>query len=200
MLMHHTGIGFFARMDNDGGFWVEGSVRGGRLSSDYRGMVGDIATSYDADNNYYGLHLGAGKIIPSGENGSFDVYGRFFYTHQDDVSTTLKTGDHYKFGKVDSSRLRVGARYTSGLGTANSYYAGLAYEYEVSGKARGSYYNHGAHIGDTPSPSLRGGSVMLELGWQMKPSDSPLTLDLGLTGWAGKRRGLGGHVSLNWSL
>ena len=41
---------------------------------------------------------------------------------------------------------------------------------------------------------------MVELGWQMKPEDrSPVTLDLGLTGWVGKRRGVGGHVSVSWS-
>ena len=40
---------------------------------------------------------------------------------------------------------------------------------------------------------------MLELGWQVKPSaDSPVTIDLGLTGWAGKQRGLSAQVGATW--
>ena len=50
----------------------------------------------------------------------------------------------------------------------------------------------------TPSPSVKGGSGMFELGWQVKPDASPLTLDLGLTAWAGKQRGLTGQLGMNW--
>ena len=35
---------------------------------------------------------------------------------------------------------------------------------------------------------------MLELGWQVKPNNGPVTIDLGVTGWAGKQRG--GSVQL----
>jgi ATP-dependent DNA helicase RecG len=53
----------------------------------------------------------------------------------------------------------------------------------------------------TPSPSIKGGSGLLELGYRMKPgAKSPMTLDFGLNLWTGKRRGIGGALSANWKL
>ncbi|MBO6235242.1 MAG: autotransporter outer membrane beta-barrel domain-containing protein, partial [Schwartzia sp.] len=76
----------------------------------------------------------------------------------------------------------------------NSFYGGLAYQYEFGGEAR-AHYNGTA----TPSPSVKGSSGMLELGWQVKPEDGPLTLDLGVTGWAGKQRGGSVQLGATWS-
>lgn len=47
-------------------------------------------------------------------------------------------------------------------------------------------------------PLVEYGNGMFELGWQVKPDASPLTLDLGLTTWAGKQRGLTGQLGINW--
>ena len=51
----------------------------------------------------------------------------------------------------------------------------------------------------TPSPSIKGGSGFAELGWRVKPArQSPLTLDLGLSYWQGKREGLTINTGLEW--
>ena len=53
----------------------------------------------------------------------------------------------------------------------------------------------------TASPSIKGGSGLLELGWQVKPSaHSPLTLDLGLTGWVGRQEGVTFQAGAQWKL
>ena len=107
---------------------------------------------------------------------------------------------HYDFDSVNSTRLRIGTRYTKHTAGSGSLYAGLAFEYEFNGDADGTRVT-ATRRDATGSPTLKGASGMLELGWLMKPTDrSPMTLDLGLTGWAGRRRGLGAHVSMNWSL
>ena len=52
---------------------------------------------------------------------------------------------------------------------------------------------------NTPSPSIKGSSGLLELGYRMKPgAKSPMTLDFGLNLWTGKRRGIGGVLSASW--
>ncbi len=45
---------------------------------------------------------------------------------------------------------------------------------------------------------MRGGSGMLELGWQVKPG-GPVTVDLGVTGWVGKQRGVSAQIGAVWS-
>jgi hypothetical protein len=48
---------------------------------------------------------------------------------------------------------------------------------------------------------VKGSSGMLEVGWQVKPGskNSPLTIDLGVTGWVGKQRGVTANLQANWT-
>ena len=201
----YFGGGLFARQDTEDGLWYEGSVRVGRASQDYRGVLGANHTKhaeYDADNNYYGAHIGIGKLVNKTDDADLDVYGKFFYTRQAGMHTDVNVDSvktRFDFGATDSARLRIGTRYTKHMGEVSSLYAGLAYEYEFRGDADGTRVTAAGNAA-TGSPSLKGSSGMVELGWQMKPEDrSPVTLDLGLTGWVGKRRGVGAHVSVSWS-
>ena len=95
---------------------------------------------------------------------------------------------------MDSNRIRIGARLTHKINDMNSIYGGLAYQYEFGGEARA----HFTGVNETPSPSVKGSSGMLELGWQVKPG-GPLTLDLGVTGWAGKQRGGSVQLGATWT-
>ena len=87
------------------------------------------------------------------------------------------------------------AVYLGHSNAVSSVYAGAAYQYEFDGDARASYKGY-----DTAVPSLKGGSGMLELGWQMKPGDtSPVTVDLGLTGWVGRQQGVTFQAGAQWA-
>ena len=68
------------------------------------------------------------------------------------------------------------------------------WEYEFSGKATATYQGY-----DAPSPSLRGGSGMLEVGYRFAPKDNNFSYDLHITGWQGKRQGYTGGARVNWA-
>jgi outer membrane autotransporter protein len=190
---HYTGLGFLARQDNKDGRYYEGSLSGGHLNSDYSSR--SLQTSYDSSANYYALHAGLGQVTPLSPTTSLDCYGKYFFSHQNGSRAKLATGEDYDFGSIDSHRVRLGARYTQQVNSASSLYYGAAYQYEFGGDAHATYKGL-----DTPSPSLKGGSTMLELGWQIKPDKlSPVTIDMSVTGWAGKQQGVSFNAGMNWA-
>ena len=89
----------------------------------------------------------------------------------------------------------LGARYTYDAGKSGKGYLGLAYQYEFDGEARAHW-----QIYDIPSPTAQGSSVRFEAGWtyQQTPT-TPLALDLGISGSAGKQRGIGFHAGVNYA-
>ncbi|MBQ7515009.1 MAG: hypothetical protein IJS96_01895 [Schwartzia sp.] len=96
---------------------------------------------------------------------------------------------------MTSQVLRLGARYTVKRDKW-SFYGGLAYEHELDGKATGKADGYAIEGADTSGGSLRG-----EIGATMKPGDnSPITLDLNLSAFAGKKRGFTGGVSVMFML
>ncbi len=134
-----------------------------------------------------------GKEIALNNGDAVDVYGKFFYNRRNGVSFTAG-GANYDLDAVTSEVLSIGARYTMKRERWN-YYGGIAYEHELDGKATGTINNlaiRGADIG--------GGSVKLELGATMKADkNSPWSLGLNLTGYAGKKQGVMGGVSVGFA-
>ena len=190
----YIGAGLLARQDWKSGFYLEGSVRGGRLKSDYAGIVAKKATSYDISNPYYAIHLGIGKERMLRAGDSLETYLKYFYSHQSGASAKLSTGEDYNFDAVNSHRLRLGARYAHDMGENSRFYAGLAWEYEFEGEAHAAYQGM-----TTPSPSLKGTSAMLELGYRFAPKNSRISCDINVSGWQGKREGFAGSVGIHWA-
>ena len=108
----HFDLGLLARLDTTHGLWYEGSLRGGRATSDYRGFLGTTEVTYDTSNTYYAAHLGIGKDIRVKGEDTVTPYLRYFYAHQNRVTATLSSGDVYDFGSVNSHRLRMGFQYS----------------------------------------------------------------------------------------
>ena len=194
---HYWGFGIIAKQTNDSGVYYEGSLRIGKASSDYGrddAIFGRM--SYDSDSTYWGAHLGIGRVKDIGHDNTLDYYGKYFYSHTGGDSVFVRgLNAMADFGSVDSHRLRVGARVTHAVNEKNRIYGGLAYQYEFNGDARVTY-NPG---GTAPSPSVKGSSGMLELGWQVKPGRSPMVIDLGVTGWVGKQRGITANLQALWT-
>ncbi len=190
----YIGAGILGKLTQKDGLWLEGSLRAGRSKSDYSANLSGTAASYDGSNTYYGAHLGAGKTFAIKEDSSIDAYARYFWSHQNSMTATLNTGDLYEFGSVNSQRLRLGLRYSLKDKTTGEFYAGLAWEHEFAGKAGATYQGDAA-----PSPSLKGSSTMLELGYRFMPKNSRVSYDLHLNGWQGKRKGITGGASLKWA-
>ena len=189
----YLGLGLLARAEQESGLWYEGSIRGGRATSDYRSTIGADDVSYDGSNTYYAAHLGLGKDIHVKDD-TITPYLRYFYSHQNGMTATLSSGEVYDFGSVNSHRIRLGVQYAHAVSDANEFYAGLAYEYEFNGEATATFQGY-----STPSPSLKGSSGMLELGYRFTPTDGPLSYDLHFTGWQGVRRGFSGGAQVTWA-
>ena len=194
----YWGIGVIAKQTNNNGFYYEGSIRAGRTKSDYGSdnVKPGTHVSYDSSATYWALHLGAGKLVDIGHSNTLDYYGKYFYSHTGSDSAFLNgANETANFDAVNSHRIRLGARITHALNAKNNIYGGLAWQYEFNGDARATY----SVSGEAPSPSVKGSSGMLELGWEVKPGKSPMTIDLGVTGWVGKQRGITANVQANWT-
>ena len=183
------GAGMMAKLET-GSHWIDGSLRIGRTKSDYTGLA-----NYDTSNTYYGVQVGVGKDFHMSETDAVSAYVRYSYTHTAGTSAHLSSGETLDFDAVNSHRLRIGTRYTHGATTLSQFYAGLAWEHEFDGDARATSQGDSA-----PSPSLKGSSALLELGYRFAPkADSRVSYDLNLTGWQGKRQGITGGLSVKWA-
>ena len=189
------GIGMMARQTNDNGFYYEGSVRYGKVTSDYSSsnVWAGHDVSYDNSAKYWGAHVGVGKLQKLGGDNAIDLYGKLFYTNQGSSSVNID-GDTLDFSSVKSKRSRIGFRYIHGTSDVRSVYAGLAWQYEFDGAAHAT-----ANGLSTPSPSVKGSSGMLELGVLIAPKASPVSFDLGVSGWAGKQKGYSLNANMLWS-
>ena len=197
------GVGVLARQDNTSGVYYEGSLRYGRMDADYASgdMIGafssKVYSSYDSSSAYYGAHLGIGKVTGLNDTTKADVYAKFMYTHQNGDSVALRgegAGEVYDFDAVDSTRVRAGARVSKAYNNRGTGYAGLAYEYEFDGEAKATVLGF-----STPSPSIKGSSGLLELGYILQPKGvNDPAIDINLQGWGGKKQGFTGNVNFVW--
>ncbi|WP_370806662.1 autotransporter domain-containing protein [Dialister hominis] len=184
---HYTGAGLLLRRDLADGLYYEGALRAGYTKGDFHGIIAGAMTRYESGSPYLAAQAGLGKIYTK-DRDTYDVYGKFFYTHLGSDSATLKSSfgsSKYDFGDVDSYVTRLGMRWTRNFDTVRAFYAGIGWDYEFGGKASAYYQTY-----RTESPSMKGGSGFLELGWESKIDDThPWGVDLRATGWAGKQRG-----------
>jgi len=196
---HFFGGGILARADQDSGLYYEGSLRYGRITSDYessdlKNNLGLSTITYDTAAPYFAVHAGIGKINKLSRGNELDIYGKYFYSHTGSDTAKLNSGETYDFDAVNSNRIRLGARYNHPV-SSGKVYVGLGVEHEFSGEARASYKNM-----ETGAPTLRGTSGLMELGWKKAATKAqPMYADLTLTGWVGRQRGISFNALLGWT-
>ena len=193
---HFWGAGLMAKQLNDDGLYYEGSLRAGRMSTDYQSAVAG-GIKYDSDATYYAAHLGMGKVIQLNDKDTIDYYGKLFYTRQQGDKVTVGTGATYDFDATTSLRTRLGARYTHQLSEKNAFYAGLAWQHEFDGESNAIVATT-LGSASAPAPSMKGDTGIMELGWRVNNSDK-FELGLGVNGSVGKQKGVGFNLSLNFS-
>ena len=198
--VRYIGAGGFIRQEQKDGMFYEGSLRAGRSNMDYSATlnVGGTPrhTSYDTRANYIGAHLGVGQSTTMKDGGKQEVYVRYFYTRQNGTDATLSTGDRYSFSAVDSHILRTGARWMHPQ-KGGSLIVGASVQYEFGGDASATYHRAGGMSYTSPSPSLKGVSASVELGWKTQMSANS-TADLSIEGWTGKQRGVNFRAGFAW--
>jgi outer membrane autotransporter protein len=179
---------------------VELTFRGGGVRNEFRMTRDPWAANpgvhnAKTDSSYMGGHIGVAQMFDLTEAGRLEAYGRYFLTHMPSDTFTTNFGDPITIDSFDSSRIRLGGRYTQTLPTESlQLYFGLAAEQEFDGKVTG-------RNGPDPflhSVDMSGTSGFGELGLDFKPTEE-LTLSIGAFGWAGRQKGAGGNVAVNFS-
>ena len=193
---HFWGAGLMAKQLNDDGFYYEGSLLAGRMSTDYQSAVAG-GIKYDSDATYYAAHLGMGKVVQLNDKDTLDYYGKLFYTRQQGDKVTVGAGATYDFEATTSLCTRLGARYTHQLSEKNAFYAGLAWQHEFDGESNAIVATT-LGSASAPAPSMKGDTGIMELGWRVNNSDK-FELGLGVNGSVGKQKGVGFNLSLNFS-
>jgi outer membrane autotransporter protein len=197
----YAGGGVLTRLDftptDPGRFYLEASVRAGRLYNDYRNpdMHDEFGreTGFEIAVPYVGLHTGAGYLLSLPNETSLEFYGKYFWTRQEGKSTHLRTHEPIRFDTTDSHRVRTGMRFSRTLTENFNGYFGIAVEHEFDAEARAKVYHDHA----IEKAKLTGGTGIGEIGLSLKPSSSlPLSIDLGVQGYTGKREGVTGSLQV----
>ena len=195
-----TGLGLVNKLDagQADGLYAEASFRAGHLDTDFDtdDLLGEFGegSDYDSGADYYGLHGGVGYVMNFDERNSVDVYGRYFWTKVD--SETVDVGrDRLHFDEADSSRLRIGTRYTMIYNQQLKPYVGIAYDHEFDGEVAARAY--GLKL---DKPSLEGDTGIVEAGISMKPVSTidALSVDVTGQGFIGRREGGGGGLKIKY--
>ena len=191
----YNGGGILARFDSAGGMYGEASMRAGSIKNKFGGFAYNGGTgSYEDRSTYYGAYLGLGQQRQLSKNTSLDIYGKYFYTHQQGSDFEV-LGEQVTTAAVKSSRMQLGGRLTKQVTAEVSYYGGVAWGDEFDGAA-----DMAVAGADLAAPSLKGSSGIVEMGIRLKPSKTgKITLDLGAQGHFGKRRGFSGGLQINYS-
>lgn len=187
----YNGGGIAARLTGDNGVYGEASLRAGLLKNDLdHGLQNQkgVAFGYESESNYYGFHLGVGKIFKLEDGASVDTYAKYYHSSVKDDSFTID-GDEFELGDIDSDRLRVGIRYNQGMDRTFNVYYGAAWEYEFNGDSNG--YAEGHKLEET---SLKGSTVIGELGVIYQPVNSPWSINAKVKGYGGQRDGYSGSI------
>lgn len=190
---NYYGLGIYGQKENSKGFYYEGSLRAGRVNDNYK--TSDLRyrgqdASYDVTSTYYGGHVGLGKKFTLSPTSKLDLFGQYIYSRVNGADTNIFLS-HYKFDSMTSNRLRVGTNYETELKNGNSFYGGLAWEYEMSGTQQATVNGY-----DIASPSLKGHTGVISCGLNLKPdAKGKFNLNVGLEERFGKRQGLTGHVN-----
>jgi hypothetical protein len=192
----YAGGGLLARLDfqrsESGTTYAEFSGRVGRVKTEFNSDDFIIDHDYDLSATYYGLHLGFGRIFNLTGSTTFDLYGKWLYTHQGGKSMEIG-GFPVRFDDIDSHRLRAGFRVTTQVNDWFKPYFGAAYEHELDGKAEASISGFPIDV-----PELKGGTGIGEIGVSMTAVEN-LTFDLGVRGFAGAREGVTGVLNLTYN-
>ena len=193
----YYGIAALSNMSFDNLWHINGALRYGRIKTTQNRALFNFSTSqsYDIDlSSYYiGTELGGGKIIRLNDLDSLDLYGKYFFLHQD--GNTFNAGGKYELSSVNSHRLRLAGKYSHSYTPTTTLYTGIGAEYEFDGKSKLKV--DGIWAKPSKTEGIRGFG---ELGVTIKPAaNKGLIFDLGVKGLLGdKFRGAWANAEIKY--
>jgi hypothetical protein len=163
----YYGGGLLTRYCKRNGMYYEGSIKAGGTETSYYSRDLSVLTNCDARYNlnspYFAMHGGFGREWQFSRRLSFDMYGKYFWTHQPGKTVDI-AGDPINFDAMNSQRMRFGGRGYYTVNRNVKTYFGAAWEHEFSGTSRGNAYGY-----EFDSPSLKGHTGIGEVGVSFKP-------------------------------
>ena len=190
----YLGANTFGNYLWNNGLYIQGSLRIGRVSGDYRSNdfvhANGNQVNYDSKSNYIAGHIGAGKLWQLGSLNSLDTYIKYFDSHTSSDKAKLNSGETYHFSSVRSQRGRIGVQYNHQLAKTKLHF-GLAHEREWNGHVRAQY--QGLSL---PSPTMKGGTTLGEAGVNYQLGGKQLNTALQVYG--GRQRGAGLHLGVKF--
>ena len=190
----YLGANTFGNYLWNNGLYIQGSLRIGRVSGDYRSNdfvhANGNQVNYDSKSNYIAGHIGVGKIWQLGSLNSLDTYIKYFDSHTSSDKAKLNSGETYHFSSVRSQRGRIGVQYNHQLAKTKLHF-GLAHEREWNGHVRAQY--QGLSL---PSPTMKGGTTLGEAGVNYQLGGKQLNTAFQLYG--GRQRGAGLHLGVKF--
>ena len=193
----YFGVGFATRYQTDGVFYVDGSLRAGRATTEFAGRYGQDSASYDAKSLYMSAHVGLGALWNLNESLKLDTYASYMVTYldDDDVSLNNRYNDKLELDSTVTHAVRAGARFLGDFNDYASWKVGAAYEHVFDGDAESAVNSFSLDV-----PSLEGDTGVFELGLRIRPSlESNWAVDLGAKGYVGDREGVTGNMTVRYS-
>ncbi|MCC8180727.1 MAG: autotransporter outer membrane beta-barrel domain-containing protein, partial [Planctomycetes bacterium] len=189
--VHSYGAGVLARMIA-GGFFLEGSVHGGKVKSDYASNDLGVGTaSYDTSAWYYGAHAGLGYSSYYNECNKITYYAYGIYNQIGSDSATTNFDEQLNIDSTRSMRARVGVRHSHYFDDDSVVYFGGGWDHEFDNEMAGNINGGGVNN----MPSMKGGSAMAEVGAKWYDIGGGWQLDLAARGMAGRRLGYSANVA-----
>ncbi|MCL2485475.1 MAG: hypothetical protein FWF00_06065 [Endomicrobia bacterium] len=191
------GGGVMAKKDINEKVYVDGLIRAGQVSNDYKTELTDqFGTPADFDHNsiYFGFALGGGYAYQVDEKISIDASGKYMFTNTGSNEVDLQTGEQFKFNSVMSNRIKLGAKGDYKANDMFTPYASLFFDYELSGDIKAKVDDMELDI-----PSLNGATFIFGIGTKAKVLER-LTLDLSIDGYAGVRQGFSGFLKVKYQI
>ena len=186
------GVGILAKKDVNENVYVEGLIRGGQASNDYKTKVSSANADFDYSSMYFGFSLGAGRIFEISEKINVDAYGKYTLTSIGSGDADLPTGNKYEFDSILSNRIKAGAKGEYKISETIKPYLALSYDYELSGDINAKIEGY-----EVEAPSLNGGTLSGGLGLNTKIAEK-LTLDLSANVYSGVREGVTGNLQVKY--
>lgn len=192
----HTyyGLGAAVRYGLDNGFFIDGSVRGGRTETDFEGKLHGGNANYESDAMYFGAHVGTGYEFALSDTMSLTPYLRYTLTWMEDDEVTVSDGSRFEIDSVTAHGIQAGADFDVKLSELMTFKAGLGYIGVWNGDADTQIRDFSLE-----TPTLEGNSGVVKVGLHIAPPNSGFSCDLGAYGYAGDRKGGAGSLMVNYA-
>ena len=192
------GVGVLASREIYPNWEVDGSLRFGWMRNSFKGRYFDVNGSADFKTNmpYASAHIGTAYNFPVSDTTTISPYARYIvsYLGSDKVNAGSAEDDRYKAKSTVSHTVRAGVKVKTQLSENFKFVGGVAIDETMGAKAKGRISGY-----DLKTLSVNGTTAVGELKLQAVPSStSPWKVEIGVNGYAGKRRGVSGEASVNY--